>query len=102
MTDAELCKSDPSCRPIVLDGTGLSGTRCPHKVTRLRWLLPSYRAAGKIRVVEECGKVARWSLPLLRQDGDGPSRRGYCTTHAAAVLRARQARVSDGQQKESK
>jgi hypothetical protein len=61
--DAELCKSGPSCRPIVQDGTGLSGTRCPYSVQRLRWLLPGYRAAGKTRVLEECGTVARWSLP---------------------------------------
>jgi hypothetical protein len=89
MKDAELCKSDPSCRPIVLDGTGLSGTRCGYSVRRRRLLLPSYPAAGKTLVLEPCAEVARWSLPLLRQDGDGPSRRGYCTKHAAAVLRAR-------------
>jgi hypothetical protein len=89
--DAALCEADPRCRQIVLDGTGLSGTRCPYRVDRRRPLLPGNPRLGMTLVSEECGEPSRWALPTGSDDPRRPDQLGYCTKHAAAVLRARSA-----------
>lgn len=47
----------PHARPIVLDGSGLSGTRCETR----------------------CGALARWSVPHHASVAGAPSRLGYCS-----------------------
>jgi hypothetical protein len=53
---AEIRATYPHARPIVLDGTGLSGTRCETR----------------------CGALSRWSVPNPSTNDRTPSRLAYC------------------------
>jgi len=55
---ADIRATYPQARPIVLDGTGLSGTRCETR----------------------CGALSRWWVPNPSTNDRTPSRLAYCPT----------------------